>query len=116
MAIESVSTPEQDQVLSLSTEAFGERQSQEEWRATGLPPGIAHRLAKAEDAMRALSGVSRLLRRDFLHESDARASTGIKYARLTDFDRDGLHLAQEVLGHYGSDLLEEAREFLTRKR
>lgn len=116
MAIESVATPEQDQVLSLSTEAFGERQAHEEWRATGLPPGVANRLAKAEDAMRALSAVSRLLRRDFLHDSDSRASAGIKYTRLNDYERDGLHLAQEVLGRHGFDMLDETREFLARKR
>lgn len=115
MATESVPTADAGEVLSLTIKAFGEEQAQEEWRATGLPVGAAYRLAKAENAMRAVSSVSRLLRRDFLHDSDARASEGLKYARLTDFERDGLHLAQEVLGHYGSDMLDEVREFLSRK-
>lgn len=111
MANESVAQPQLTE-LSLNDPSLEEDQFINPWLKSNLPPGIAFRMARVEEAIDGLSGVSKILLRDLAHEEDSQAHGDIKYTPLNANVRSKLASAIRGLTAAAANDLEDARRWL----
>lgn len=88
---------------------LSQRANRERWRTACTTASVSDRLADAEDALRGIESVARLLRANQVE--DVLAHDGFHEHRpLSGFDVEGLQLGLIALASFAGDKLEQVRE------